>query len=365
VETQLVLVDVRVTKDGAPVPGLRKEDFTVFEDGVEQPVVHLEEVWAPGVEPPAATPEYVVLPRLLVFVMDELHMRPDQAEAAKRALFAFLDSGARDGDRVAVVSTATGETAGTQLPEGRASLDAFIRGLRGRYERHRVFENLSEAEALRILKGDQGTKTAVAQRLLRDGTVFESRRSGDMQVRAEREAERLALQVNTETEERSRAALSVLARALQWSSRWRGRKAFAFISGGFVYDPALPDFYAIARVAQQANGTVSFLDARRLGEARGGAEQGPIDAVSSFAEGQVDAFAATQGAEVIAGESGGFIIRNTNDLQAGLESIADDVNAYYLIGYEPPATAPDEKELRRIEVRVAVPGVEVRHRKGY
>jgi VWFA-related protein len=364
VETGLVLVDVRVTKDGAPVPGLRKEDFTVLEDGVEQPIVHLEEIWAPGVVPPAATPEYVVLPRLLVLVMDELHMRPDQAEEAKRALFAFLDSGARDGDRVAVVSTATGGMAGTQLPDGRASLDAFIGGLKGRYQRPQ-FENLSEAEALRIVKGDQGTTTAVARRLLSDGTVFSSRRSGDMQMRAEREAHRLAVRVNAEAEERSRAALSVLARALEWSSHWRGRKAFAFISGGFVYDPALPDFYAIARVAQRANGTISFLDARRLGAARGGAEQGPADALSSLVEGHVDVFAESRGTEVIASESGGFVIRNMNDLQKGLERIADDVSAYYLIGYEPPGTAPHQKELRRIEVMVAVPGVEVRHRKGY
>jgi VWFA-related protein len=365
VETQLVLVDVRVTKDGVPVPGLRQEDFTVLEDGVEQPIVHLEEVWAPGVVPPAATPEYVVLPRLLVFVMDELHMRPNQAEEAKRALLAFLDSGAREGDRVVVVSTATGGMAGTQLPDGRASLDAFIRGLKGRYERHRIFENLSEAEALRIVKGDLGTKSAVAQRLIKDGTVFAPRRGGDMQRRAEREAQRLALRVNAETEERSRAALAVVARALEWSSRWRGRKAFALMSGGFVYDPALPEFYAIARIAQRANGTVSFLDAHRLGEPRGGAEQGAADPLSSLAQGQIDVFAQSQGAEVIASESGGFIVRHTNDLRAGLERVADDVSAYYLIGYEPPGSSPGEKELRRIEVKVAVPGVEVRHRKGY
>jgi VWFA-related protein len=364
VETQLVLVDVRVTKDGVPVTGLGKEDFTVLEDGVEQPVVHLEEVWAPGVVPPATATGYVVLPRLLVFVMDTLHMEPNQAEEAERALLAFLGSGARDGDRVVVVSTAGGGLAGTQLPEGRASLEAFIRSLKGRYQRPQ-FESLSEAEALRIVKGDPGTRTAVAQRLLSDGTVLNPPRAGDLQMRAEREANRLAVRVHAEAEKRSRGALSVLARALDWSTRWRGRKAFAFISGGFFYDPAVPEFYTIARLAQQANATVSFLDARRLGQPRRGAEQGEAERLTSLADAQADAFDETRGTEVIASQSGGFIVRNSNDLQGGLERIAKDVDAYYLIGYEPPGGSPGEKELRGIEVEVAVPGVEVRHRRGY
>jgi VWFA-related protein len=363
-EAELVLVDVRVTRDGVPVPGLREEDFTILEDGVEKPVVLLEEVWAPGVERPSDAGEYVVLPRLLVFVMDERHMRPDQAERTKEALLAFLDSGARDGDRVAVVSTATGGMAGTQLPEGRASLDAFIRSLKGRYQRPQ-FESLSEAEALRIVKGDSGTKTAVAQRLLSDGTIFQTPRSGDLQMQAEREANRLALRVHSEAEERCRASLDVLARALEWSSQWRGRKAFAFVSGGFFYDPAVPEFYTIARLAQRANGTVSFLDARRLGEPRGGAEQGGAEILTSLSEAQADTFDESRGTEVVASESGGFIVRNTNDLEGGLERMARDVDAYYLIGYEPPAEPRKLKELRRIEVKVAVPGVEVRHRKGY
>jgi VWFA-related protein len=359
-----VLVDVRVTRDGVPVPGLRKEDFTILEDGVEKPVVLLEEVWAPGVERPTEAGEYVVLPRLLVFVVDERHMRPDQAERAKEALLAFLDSGARPGDRVAVVSTATGGMAGTQLPEGRASLDAFIRGLKGRYQAPQ-FESLSEAEALRIVKGDPGTKTAVAQRLLSDGTIFVSPRSGDMQMQAEREANRLALRVHAEAEERCRASLDVLARALEWSSQWRGRKAFVFLSGGFFYDPAVPEFYTIARLAQRANGTVSFLDARRLGEPRAGAEQGSAEILTSLSESQADVFDESRGTEVVASESGGFIVRNSNDLEGGLERVARDVDAYYLIGYEPPDEPRKLKELRRIEVKVAVPGVEVRHRKGY
>jgi VWFA-related protein len=365
VEAQLVLVDVSVTKDGAAVPGLRKEDFTVFEDGVEQPLLHLEEVWTPGVGRPAGTGAYVALPRILVFVIDELHMLPNQAEEAKRALLGFLDSGARDGDRVAVVSTATGQIAGTQMPDNRASLNAFIHGLKGRYERHLIIEDLSEAEAFRIVKGDQSTKEAVGERLVRDGTVFAPRGS-DLAKRAQREAYRLAVQVHGEAETRARSVLGILARALEWSAQWRGRKAFVLASNGFIYDPALPDFNAIARTAQRANGTVYFLDARRLGQQRGlGADRGPLSPVSGFSEAQVDLLTEALAAEVMANESGGFIVRNTNDLQGGLERIADDVSAYYLIGYEPPEGPRTQKELRRIEVRVAVPGVDVRHRKGY
>ena len=73
----------------------------------------------------------------------------------------------------------------------------------------------------------------------------------------------------------------------------------------------------------------------------------------------------TEGAESLAADSGGFTVRNSNDLAAGLKRIADETRAYYLIGYNPTNTAHDGA-FRKIEVKVrGRRGLEVRARKGY
>jgi VWFA-related protein len=377
VETQLVLVDVRVTRHGIPVPGLQKEQFTLYEDGVEQPIVHLDEVWSQGARRPADAPgQYVVHPRAYVFVVDELHMTPSQAEEAKRAIVDFIHSGPQDGDLVAVVSVAEARHGRALIPDGRAAMSAMLRGLRGRYQRDRELENISEAEAYRIAKGDRFTLEAVTERLTHDrrwmlsGTG--SRRSAFENAtgsQAAREARRLALEVYGQARERVQATLDILRQALEWASRWRGRKAFILVSSGFIHEPELPDFDAVARAAQKAGGVVHFLDTRLLaGPDAASSERSYANPISSLVEAGQDRFTLAAGSELIALDSGGTVVTNENDLGAGLERIAEDSAAYYLLGYEPPSRPRKGKKkdaLRRIEIEVALPDVEVRHRKGY
>jgi VWFA-related protein len=54
----------------------------------------------------------------------------------------------------------------------------------------------------------------------------------------------------------------------------------------------------------------------------------------------------------------------TNDLNAGMKKIADDLSEYYLLGYYTTNPKYDGK-FRKITVRVKRPGVEVRARRGY
>jgi hypothetical protein len=58
-------------------------------------------------------------------------------------------------------------------------------------------------------------------------------------------------------------------------------------------------------------------------------------------------------------------VRNTNDLNAGVQKIATETQAYYLLGYMPTNTARDGK-FRKIQVKLADgKGLQVRARKGY
>jgi hypothetical protein len=79
----------------------------------------------------------------------------------------------------------------------------------------------------------------------------------------------------------------------------------------------------------------------------------------------VDAVDAVAGAEDVSTSSGGFVVRNTNDLDRGIQRIANETQAYYLLGYVPTNAARDG-EFREIKVKLAdEKGRKVRARKGY
>ena len=73
---------------------------------------------------------------------------------------------------------------------------------------------------------------------------------------------------------------------------------------------------------------------------------------------------AEDGTEILAADTGGFVVRGTDDFTGAFARIAEDTSTYYVLGYQPEAFALDGK-LRKIHVRVKKNGLHVRARKGY
>ena len=69
-------------------------------------------------------------------------------------------------------------------------------------------------------------------------------------------------------------------------------------------------------------------------------------------------------ARTLAENTDGIAIVNTNDLTAGMRRIADDVSAYYLLGYYSTNTKFNGG-FRKIQVRMKSPGITVKARRGY
>ena len=72
------------------------------------------------------------------------------------------------------------------------------------------------------------------------------------------------------------------------------------------------------------------------------------------------------GLDFLSRETGGFPIKNQNDLNMGLERVSPD-QSYYLLGYEPDSDTFDPKASRinKIEIKVKREGVNVRYRSGF
>jgi hypothetical protein len=67
--------------------------------------------------------------------------------------------------------------------------------------------------------------------------------------------------------------------------------------------------------------------------------------------------------QMLADGTGGFVIRDTNDLFGGLEKIGKELNEYYILGYTPPES--EEGTCHVLKVKVDQGGTTVRARTGY
>ncbi len=381
-QVELVTVDIVVTdKKHVPVTGLPREAFTLLEDGQPQEVSSFEPVVLPatpsGAVPPRprvatnTTPEARTA-RTFVIVFDDVHLTPFQSRRAKGAVAEFLKNGVREGDRVALVATGGGAWWSTRMEAGREELLTLLKRLDGRFIPDRSPDRMSDYEAMRIhMFQDQQVEARVARRFQSYGVSMNDPRAGDSQglygagtgdpmVRAR------ATDVYFQAANRNRLTLQVMERVLNALATSRGRKSLILVSEGFIYDPHLDEFKAVVQSARRSNVAVYFLDTRGLeaGSIYSSAEFGPAldnqDIGAHFAE----TMEASEGAESLAADTGGFSVKNTNDLNKGIKRISDETRAYYLLGYNPRNQAQDGR-FRKIQVKVAGKDLHVRARKGY
>src|SRR5262249_41288634 len=147
--------------------------------------------------------------------------------------------------------------------------------------------------------------------------------------------------------------LEVVERALLSLLGSKGRKSMILVSEGFIFDPNMDEFKRVKEASRRANVAVYFLDTRGLGglSVYATAQFGPPIAEQDIGAGFMENLEASEGAESISADSGGFTVRNTNDLAKGIKRIADESRSYYLLGYNPTNTARDGT-FRKIQVKL-------------
>jgi VWFA-related protein len=381
---EMVTVDVVVTDSkGRPVGGLSGDDFTLTEDGAAQTLSTFEAIELAG-QPTSAPPGPTVvstnvradspLPRGRWFgiVLDDLHLEQREAQYARAAVTRFLETAVREGDLVTLATT-SGEVWWTAaMLDGREEVRALLEHVEAREVPPHGPDWMSPYEAQRIwvfLDGQVGGY--VMRRFASNGLL-----DPDAAVKAR------APEVYQEAFERCRRAVEVLERLLRPLEGGGRPGVLILLSGGFMHDTRLEGLRQVLEISHRSNVSIHFVDSRGLmgmpaqleADSRGASLAGlPFWAQASSSEGGADTdidadrnerlFAAA-GPESLALDSGGLIVRNTNDPTKGMAEIAEGSRVHYILGYLPTNAARDGT-YRAIEVRVKRRGLKVRARKGY
>lgn len=180
----------------------------------------------------------------------------------------------------------------------------------------------------------------------------------------------------------ARAIVNSIVAIAQTYSGVPGRKSMVLYSSGIVLnDEVRGPFDAMVSAANRANLAINTVSARGLDASVRRTGNEPIRNVPPSIESD-DRMLVTEGRSGmdrilesglvgndeglarIAKDTGGVIVRNTNDLGKGFGAIASDLRTYYALSYEPAEVVIDGS-FRSIEVKVLRKDVEVRSRKGY
>lgn len=378
---ELVTVDAVVTdKKNTPIENLTRDSFRVYEDGKLQTIASFEAVVLP--ESPAPTPRKTRVistnqgaerrtGRTFIIVFDDIHLQPFQARRAKAAIDQFLKTGTRDGDRVTLLASGGGAWWSTRMPEGYKELNVLLKRLDGREIPEMGNDRITESEAMRIhIYRDKQVEERVTRRFETYG-VTNSAMNGNNQSGLGFDGDPMvqgrASEVYYQATAKNKITLNAMDRALSSLAGSKGRKSLILVGQGFIYDPNLDEFKKVIEASRRSNCAIYFVDTMGLGGIPSGmtAQFGPAIAEQDIGAAFAENMDRSEGAESIAADSGGFTVKNSNDLAKGLTRIADETRVYYLLGYNPTNVERDGK-FRKIEVKVLPDkDIRVRARKGY
>jgi VWFA-related protein len=391
-EIELVTVDaVVVDKKGQAVSGFTKDDFVVSDSGKPQTVTSFEAVNLEAARketvlearPSYSSNEHAAPPgRTFLLFFDDIHLTSTQAYRAKATVSAFLEGAVAEGDTVILVAASGSAWWQARMPEGREQLLGVVKRLDGRYVPDPAPDRVTEYEAMRIIVyEDQDVAWKVMRRF--DAYTVNGQQTPDQgaapaDVRANQPGmtpmivrDRAEYTYRLATN-RNKVTLEVMERAIRSLAGIRGRKAMILVSQGFIYDTQLDELRNVVDASRRMNVPVYFVDTRGLLGLPGAftAEFGrPIESQDTVAV-LADITRDAEGSENIALDTGGFAIKNSNDLVGGMSRVASESRTYYLLGYTPPDLVRDGK-FRKIavsltpEARSRAKGLEVRARRGY
>ena len=407
ITTNLVQVDVVVTKDGKHIVDLKPEDFELLEDGRRQQITSFayvstnappSETAAPkNTEAPAVIPKPPLpkdIKRTVAIVVDDLGMSFQSMANLRTYLSKFVSENLRPNDLVAIIRTGGEVGALQQFTADPRVLANAIADLKW---------NPCSRVGTSVLSPERSLIVGTPPEPQLQGRIPADRSPGSAQV----SRPNLSNESNPCSVGSSVAySINALRFILRGMRELPGRKSMMIISDNLPLErqeTTAVDFGFKRPVRENANlidvwtQSTSYRDSLHgLGELaiRGSVviygitsqrlqptSATPADEISFPPQqtrrrrpDQGDTLSTlintrslelkrnADGAELLSKQTGGFVVRNQNDF--GFERVFEDQSGYYLIGYRPANTTFDRR-FHTIQARVKRGGMTVRTRGGF
>ncbi len=375
ITTNLVQVDAVVTKDGKPVRDLKAEDFEIYEDGHKQEIssfAFISNVGTTSTSPPeTAKPQATALPpayskplrpndprRVIALVVDDLGLSVQSMAAVRKQLRKFVDQQLAPNDLVAIIRTGGTVGALQQFTNDSRLIDKAL---------SQVKWNICSRVGTSVFAPSDPFITSLPQEPGNCGNT--SVNSIIVTMRA------LRFIVEAMGEIPGRKSMIVFSDSLpreeqDFTSAFAQRQEP--VGATSLISPDNRDFnsllYKIAEKAIRSSVVIYAVDAGGL-QYTGLTAADNLSNISSRTVNNSTLQSRSlliqqrrEGAELIAKETGGFLVRNSNDFQ--LDKILEDQSGYYLLGYRPTDETFNRK-FHHIKARVKKPGLSLRTRYGF
>ena len=380
ITTNLVQVDAVVTKDGKVVTDLRAEDFEIFKDGKPQTITNfsfisnMPEQPAPAVVAPPKSKDTVAPPvppakinpndqrRIVALVVDDLGMSAVSILDVKKQIKKFLD-GLSPTDLVAIIRTGGDVGSLQQFTNDRRLLQNSVdrlkwnqcsrtglhvfppAGMEGAYSTCAQPLSVTLRAVRFILRGMDYLPGRKSMVLFSDDLPIENQEHSSLTKSRNQpeqvqetplgDAPSMPVSTNSYHQLQRLAEIAIRSSVVIYTVDTRGLQTTGLSAADALAAPSAVGPNIAAMTSQ----------VRRIEVARSRA-----------------LITGREGADLIAKQTGGFLVRNSNDFE--LNRIMEDQKGYYLLGFRPAEETFDQK-FHQIKVRVKGNGLTVRTRAGF
>jgi len=366
---ELITTDVIVRDhSGQFIADLEKDEFEIFEDGVEQNVIsfhltHGGRNYNIAAPPPPPVQEGIILPptrptndaagRIFIIFVDDLHLDFRNTGRIRDLFKKVSRTLIHDGDMFAIVSTGPSSLA-VDLTYDRKRLDTAINKISGAGLRpQEILDQPEGAEGVAEIRYRAHVAFSTAYDIMRTLEQVHNRRKAFIYVSN-------GYDFNPFQQTRQKLEAERYGTPSRGGDGNPEYEYNPFMKQGTLFAEAdlAMELAELTRAANRANATIYTIDPRGLVGGPDLDEQIDMVEWQNYVRGSQDSL------RVLAELTGGIAVVNQNDFEKALKRIDNETSDYYVIGYY--SNNPDPRKRRRsIEVKVKRPNVEVRHRTEY
>lgn len=389
---------------------LTRDDFEVFEDGAQQEITSFR-VFHGGVTKPTTTParseqagnpqsigseETPAAPRepgnLLIVLLDYSTTQFEHQKLVREASIKYVEQKLQPNDLMAVFSLGASLRPLTDFTNDKAKLMAALQktdptgsGLAA--DRATLSATIATGQSDQVQSAASSVPSATPSGpgAAAQGAALGNQLAGmQAALMAQQIAEMDYIMRSAMDQRQSRNVLTAIRAIAMGVKGIKGRKTLLLFSEGFVVGPTIEqEMQTTVSLANRSQVAIYCIDAKGLETKELSGSLVQHDELTSTVSVSSEEKKRAIGGETVfdrarkvgpdlqesplrhvANETGGFFIRNTNDLSTGLDRIDQEMRTYYLISYRPKNEKLDG-QFRQIRVGLKKAGMTVRARTGY